>query len=317
MSAVFIRLLTTFLMIAVGWLARKRAIIDQNTTKQLSRLLTSFFYPSLIFVSITTNFTTQKLISNWPLPLGAFSIMLSGFLAGLIIERFIAKPKAGQEHAFLFQCTINNFTFLPIPLALMLWGEQGVAGVIFSALGSEFALWTLGMFALSGRKIDKQSLKRMLSPPLITILISLAWVILRDLLPATATPSTGIFHEIHDATLSALRMLGGGTIPVAMLVAGSRMASLKVQHLISRDKLIIALLRLILIPAAAISLLELLNINHEQERILILIATMPSAVASVVFSELFNEDAEFAAACVLLTHILSLITIPLWISLVL
>jgi predicted permease len=44
----------------------------------------------------------------------------------------------------LFQCIINNYSFLPMPLAFLFWGEQGLALLIFSTIDSEIAFWTLG-----------------------------------------------------------------------------------------------------------------------------------------------------------------------------
>jgi len=52
---------------------------------------------------------------------------------------------------FRFQCTINNYSFLPIMLATTLLDEQGVAQIIFSALGAELVVWTLGLQALTGK----------------------------------------------------------------------------------------------------------------------------------------------------------------------
>ncbi|MFU8780686.1 MAG: AEC family transporter [Kiritimatiellia bacterium] len=314
MIAIILRILATFLMIGVGFLARKRGQITNETTRQLSHLLTTFFYPALIFTSMTRNFTLPGLGTFWVLPAGGFLIMLLGFALGILIETFIHRPAAGSENAFLFQCTINNYSFLPLPIALMLWGEAGVAGIIFSSLGSELALWTLGLFAISGRRVNAANLKRMISPPLVTIAISILWIVLRDLLPAATMGAITrpVLQNPAAAALDAMRMLGSATIPIAMVMAGSRMAGLHPKHLLSLDKGIVAGLRLLVVPAIVVLCLVILPIAPDIRRTLLLVATMPSAVASVIFAELYNEDAEFAAACILLTHILCIPTIPLW-----
>jgi malate permease and related proteins len=263
---------------------------------------------------MTDNFDLAGLGRFWVLPVGGFSIMLMGFGIGIVLERHIRRPAAGSENAFLFQCTINNYSFLPLPIALMLWGEAGVAGIIFSSLGSELALWTLGLFAISGRKLDMASLQRMISPPLVTIAISLLWIVLRDTLPPAAMGflTQPTINSPAAAMQDALRMLGSATIPIAMIMAGSRMAGLHPEHLFSIDKGIVTALRLLLIPGLSVLLLTILPVSVEARRTLLLVATMPSAVASVIFAELYNEDAEFAASCILLTHIVCIVTIPLW-----
>lgn len=301
-------------MIGAGWIARRTGIIGADTTRELSRLLTSFFYPALIFSSMTRHFDLRGLVSHWPLPAATLGFMLLGFGIGLAAERFLRDAGERRAHAFLFQCTINNYSFLPMPLVLMFWGERGVAGLIFSTLGSELAVWTLGVYALSGRQLDRDSLRHLLNPPLVVMGVALAVIAVRDLFPTTAgallSAPTG--RQAVEAIGAALRLFGGATIPVAMVVAGSRMATLTPAHVFSRLQLAVGALRLVVIPATAIGLFLILPFPDDVRRILLLVATMPSAVSSVVLSEIYGADADFAAGSVLITHLLCLFTIPVW-----
>ncbi|HAS84287.1 MAG TPA: hypothetical protein DCS43_16840 [Verrucomicrobia bacterium] len=317
MFSILLRLLSVFLMIGMGWLARQRRMIDAESTRNLSRLLTNFFYPALIFTSMLRNFDADGLAAHWLLPVGGFLIMLLGFGIGLLVERLVVDPHSQRGHAFLFQCTVNNYSFLPMPLALMLWGETGVAGLIFSTLGPEVAVWTLGVYALSGRQLRRDSLRYLLNTPLLTMAAALVVILLRDRLPSNAASFLAVpaVQALIDAIMSALTLIGGATIPIAMIVAGSRMAGLRGQHLFSRAQLSVGVLRLIIIPAAAIGLMSLLSLPADVERILCLVAIMPSAITSVVLSEIYRADSEFAASSVLITHLFSLLTIPLWLAL--
>ncbi len=317
MLAVFFRLLSIFVMIGIGWIARRRGMLSADTTLHFSRLLTSFFYPALIFTSINRHFDTPSLLANWQLPVGSFLIMLTGFVTGLLAERFLTDPHSKQGHAFLFQCTMNNYSFLPMPLALMLWGEAGVASLIFSAMGPELAIWTLGVYALSGRRLRVASLRQLLNPPLLTLIGTLCFILLRDRLPAggAAVLARPALQELHQAVHAALVMLGAATIPVAMMVAGSRMAGLHAHQIFSPIQVVLSLLRLVLIPAIAIGLMLLLPLAPEVRRILALVAIMPVAVSSVVLCELYNGDSDFAASSVLITHLLCLVTVPVWLFL--
>lgn len=306
-------------MIGIGWIARRKGVLDAEATRQLSRLLATCIYPALIFSSMTRHFDVQALKSHWILPVGAFGIMFSGFIIGLCVERWFTDPHSRQGHVFLFQCTINNYSFLPMPLALMLWGETGVANLIFSTLGPELAIWTLGVYALSGRKLNRDNFKQLLNPPLLTILATLAFIVLRDIMPiaasADSSTSDAPLAALGEAIRSAITLLGGATIPLAMIIAGSRMAGLRVHHLVSRTQMALTLLRLVIIPAAVVLMIMMAPFSEESRKILILVAIMPSAVTSVVLSEIYHADSEFAAATVLMTHLLCLLTIPLWLLL--
>lgn len=279
----------------------------------MSRVTTNFFYPALIFTSLVGSFTLKGLAENWFLPAGALLIMSTGYILGVVVYRFIKFSSGKEKNQFLFQCTINNYSFLPLPIVYMLWGNTGVAALIFSSLGSELAVWTLGVFALTGNRFRKENLKNLLSVPIISILFAVAFMAIRDY---AGPPSVSPFlKEAGISFFSALDMLGKGTIPVAMFVVGSRMAELKPHHLFTLRQGFVVALRLMVIPGIAALFLHLLPFPQETRLILLVVATMPSAVASVVLSEVYNSDTEFAASCVLTTSLFSLLTIPLWLSL--
>jgi hypothetical protein len=76
-----------------------------------------------------------------------------------------------------------------------------------------------------------------------------------------------------------------------------------------------SVLRLIVVPAITITVLMLIPMDGEIRRVLILIATMPVAMASVTLAEAYKSDADFSAAAILFTHVACLVTVPLWLLL--
>ncbi|HNS31377.1 MAG TPA: AEC family transporter [bacterium] len=313
----FIRILAIFCMIAFGIIARKLNVIDKNSSSQMSRLVTSFFYPALIFTSLVNNFTPRTIVSNWMLPAGMFVIMFVGYLTGLFSARFIKFSSAEEKNQFMFQCTTNNYSFLPLPIILLLWGETGVAKLVFSTLGSEISVWTLGILALTGNRFRRDNLKNIISVPMMAIFSAIAVIIARELLQqAGHLPTAGsIYYEIGNSFFSVIEIFGKAAIPVAMFIAGSKMADLKSHHFMTLKQGYLVILRLLVIPLFAISLLYILPFSMETRIVLLVVATMPSAVSSVFLSEVYKSDTQFAASSVLTTHLFSLVTIPLWLSL--
>ncbi|MCM8761892.1 MAG: AEC family transporter [Candidatus Omnitrophica bacterium] len=307
----FIRILAIFGMIAAGVLARKLNMLTKDTASQMSRITTNFFYPALIFTYLVSNFSLKGLAENWVLPFGTLTIMASGYITGNIFSRFTAFKDEKEKGQFLFQCTINNYSFLPLPFALLLYGNSVVAYLIFSTLGSEISVWTMGIFALTGNKFRRDSVKNLLSVPMIAIVFSIIVIAIRDMCTYNCP---WIIRETGTSFFSVIDIFGKGTIPVAMFIAGSRMADLKVHHLLTTLQGYVITLRLLLIPAISATVLYLLPFPAEARNILLVVAVMPSAIASVVLSEVYNSDTEFAASSVLTTHLFSLLTIPLWLS---
>jgi len=310
----FIRILAIFCMIGFGILARRLRFIDQDTSSQMSRLVTNFFYPALIFTSLVNNFTLGSLAANWVLPAGMALIMATGYLVGRLSARFMKFSKPEEKNQFMFQCTTNNYSFLPLPIILMLWGESGVARLIFSTLGSEISVWTLGILALTGNRFRKENLKNLLSVPMLAIFAAILVILLRDVPkePGFFLTANFFMYEAATSFFAVLEIFGKAAIPVAMFIAGSRMADLKMHHLLTIKQGCLVALRLLVIPLIAVSILYFLPIENDIRLVLLTVAIMPSAVSSVFLSEVYNSDTEFAASAVLTTHLFSLVTIPLW-----
>lgn len=315
-----IRILSIFLLIFLGGVARRRGFLETGPIRAMSGLVVNFFYPALIFTSLLDNFTVETLRANLSLPLGTVIIMSAGYLLGLLVlraPRFAGLPDRGPaRNVFLLQSTINNYSFLPLPLVFMLWGERGVAFLVFSTFGSEAMVWTLGMAALGGNRFRRDNLKRIINMPVLTIFLSVAAIFLRDAAATAGFLPAGdsIGANVGRSFMSSLEMFGAATVPLALFLTGGRMAELRSGHLFNRTQAVFTVLRLVAIPAVSIALLTLLPLEPVARMVLFTVAVMPTAVFSVVLSDLYDSDPLFAASGVLTTHLVSLLTIPLWLS---
>lgn len=313
MQIVFVRLLAVSSMVLMGVLARRRGWLDATGTRQISLLVTNLLYPALIYASLVQTFTLPGLAANWTLPAGTLMTMLVGFGVGLLAARVVPFGGERERRAFRFQCTINNYVFLAMPLVLIYWGAKGVALLVFSTVGSEISLWTLGVIALTGRRIEWRALRHLISMSMGAILAAILTLAVVQT-SGWRAPEGGLVSDLRQALLGALDIVGKGTVPLAMVVAGSRMAELQPKHLLRLPQLAVVGLRLLVVPALVLALLRLLPFAPEVRNVLTVVAVMPSSIASVMLSEIYDADSEFAAAAVLLTHVGALFTIPLWLG---
>ena len=312
---ILIRVLALCLMICAGALARKRGILDSASTRCLSFLSTNFIYPAAVFASLVGNFTLKGIVSRWTLPAGTLLIMGLGFLAGAIALLFLKRNTPGEKRMFHFQCTINNYVFLPLPLIMQAYGDAGVGLLSLSTIGSEIAVWTFGVVAISGGFNLKQ-LKNLLNMPMIAVALSIIVLALRAYLPWTPAPGS-ILTDIGTTIMGTTKLFGAGTVAIAMIVAGSRMMELNCKSLFRGLQLFVVSMRLLVVPAICLAAIYLLPFDKEARNILAILAVMPSSVASVALSDFFSADTETAAASVLLTHLIGILTIPLWMAILL
>ncbi|MFI4912771.1 MAG: AEC family transporter [Sedimentisphaeraceae bacterium JB056] len=314
-NILFFTIFGVFMVMAPGAFLTKKNIITPGGLKDISKLLVYSIYPCLIFSSITQNFTLKGLFAAWPLPASSMMIMLSGYFIGLTVTLFIRFKKEKEKHAFLFQSTINNYSFLPIAVVAEIFEPQAVAALIFSTLGAEITVWTLGVFILTGHKVEKKSLKHLLSPPLLALYTALIWLGIFQITGASKTLYTennSLLYYFHNTT----KLIGQATIPLAMIIAGARLANMKLGN-INRYTWIICGLRLLIIPLIVAFMLRFMPLTDQWRSVMLVVAVMPVSLASSMLSEIYRTDDDIVNSTVLMTHLLSLLTIPLLLAILL
>lgn len=308
-------MLPLVLMTLAGYLLNRLKVIDAAFNRQLSLVMLNLLYPCLIISSFMRNFTWETLLQNWIMPLGAALVMLTGWVLGaLTLPLFKNRPDATRR-SYHFSCMMNNYSFLPIIMASALWpgNEMAIALILFSGLGSELCVWTLGIKALTGQRLGWQLMRHLLSLPMTALLGSISMLAIAHFGAAHGwLPPVGSYGELPRTLLESTRLVGAATIPASAIICGSRIAMLQPEHLWSRLMCSSTLLRLVVVPAIALLLLRLLHLDQQATQILALIALMPAAMASVSMAEAYGGDPEFAAGAVFVTHLVCLITIPLW-----
>ena len=187
-----------------------------------------------------------------------------------------------------------------------------MALLVFASVGYEFLLWSLGVVLFTKTFCVRQRAKALLSPPFLSLVFSLLLVAARDLLPWPAMPAglTIATDTIH----SSLRTFGAATVAVAMLVAGSRFAVLKFETMLGWRIWLVSAIRLVGVPLVMIPLLRWIPMDEISRGILFIVAVMPSAMVSVLFSERYGGDTDFIAGGLLLTHLWALLTVPLFLA---
>lgn len=317
MLLLFIKMLPLILLTLAGYALFKLKVIDAAFNRQLSLVMLNVFYPCLIVSSIVRNFTLASLARNWMMPLGTVFILVTGWVVGYLTLPLLKRQTEGTRRCYHFICLMNNYSFLPILMAASLWGEKAIALIIFSGIGSELCVWTLGVKALTGQKLDRGFLKNLFSVPMVALLGSCGVLVIRAACARLNAIPSGGAGDVLSTVLETCRMAGAATIPASALICGARIAMLHPSKLFSPLMAGTCVLRLAVIPALCIAGLLAVPLPAEVRRVLILIAVQPAAMASVTLAEAFGSDSDFSAAAILATHALCLVTIPLWLGSVL
>lgn len=284
------------LLAGLGYFCRKADVLDEHTTKKLSALLLNIVIPIVILVSYQKPFEpallNMLLISFIPAAVSMVSSLL------LIPLFFRDKSRAGtvNERA---AAVYSNCAFMGIPLIQGIFGSDGVFCLtayitLFNAL-----LYTHGSISISGEKFTlKKLVKALMHPCVIAIILGIVLFV------------TGI--SLPGFLLETCEHLAGLNTPLAMLVAGSTIASAKLGNALKKPRLYaVCFIKLIAIPALLLGFCLICGFDTLISEVNIVAAACPSAAACTMFAIKYDKEPGYSSQLFAATTILSCVTLPL------
>ena len=305
------------MVIAVGFVSRRKGLLDGRTTPVLSRFVTDVTLPALIFLQMVETVDMDSLRVGWTIPLLAIVGTCLGFAAGWATWRLFATRT--QAPVFIFTSGMSNWVYLPLPIVASLYGKGGLQTLFLCNLGLQTLFWTLGVAILHGGRLDTRAMKNLFSNPgLIATLAGICFALFRGITGDSLT-SIALHEPVHSAVeiiLDSLRLLGQATIPVSLIVTGAQIATATMIEKRPTSAIAgIALNRLIIAPILGVAMLWLFNcffpvLTVAQLYVLAIVLLMPVSVTSTVITDKMNQDTALAAQAVLYTTLASIMAVP-------
>ena len=295
--SVFTAIFFLFLLIGIGFGARKYRILNTSSVHTISHILVNVALPALTISSMQVPLTDRTIgITESTLAI-AVAYYLAAFGASILICHFL--PSTGPEKGvFQFMLVFPNVGFMGIPVSMAILGPGSLFYVILFNLPFNFLVFTMGVYLIARGRAGRFDLRVLLTPGLIASVLGLALFLGGFVIPYPA-----------DA---ALDWIGKSTTPLAMLVVGALLATLPVSRLTGDRRIaVIVLFRLLFLPLLAFLLL--VPFIHDQLLLgaVVLLIAMPVAANTVLLSEEYKVDATLASQGVFLSTMMSLLTIPL------
>lgn len=302
--------LPMFAIMGIGLGLRRRGWLSAAANASLMRVTINLLLPSLIFDSVLGNAALRRPENLLLPPLAGFGMVALGVGVARLSARAAGLKTKPERRTFAFLTGLQNYAYLTIPLCLTLFNADTTGVLFVHNVGSEIAMWTLGIAVLTGSGLAG-GWKKILNAPLAALLLALALNFLGTFL---VLPLPAAFAG--KTILTAVHWFGQSAIPLALLLIGAIVAD----HLDEargggalRVVTVAALVRLGVMPALFLFLAKFLPCSIELKRVLILQGAMPSAVLPIVLTKHYGGDARTALQVALGTSVLGLVTIPLWI----
>ncbi|MCG6943141.1 MAG: AEC family transporter [Thiohalocapsa sp.] len=288
---------------------RSTRVLNEDHADIFARAVTQLILPALVFSHLARHQITWEMLEAPGLMLSScIALMLLGYLAGRFVFR-LPRPSLG---AFLLCTGFPSAAFLGIALVEIVYPHHGnlEETVLIAEVGVGVPLFILGPliaahFAARGDDDSFSVLRGLLhylvSPIFIALLAGFLW-------GGFALPTGG--NLALDVLFGACKQLENGLVPVVGLALGLMLRPLPVRHLAPLI-LFVAVAQLLLQPLYLAGGADMLHLLPEQRDSLMVQGAAPAATLPAIFSRQYGADSQLAAALILATTLLGIVSIPL------
>lgn len=278
-----------FCIVALGYFwARWQQTFDSET---FTNLVVKVATPCLVFTNLT----------QLHLGLDAILTMASAAACALVLSALIGaavlKLSGLSQHTFLASLMHPNTGNIGLPLALMAFGEKGLALAVAYFIVISISQYTVGYGIAAGTL----SVKRFFQQPLLyAVLISLLVVSLNIQIPIWIAKTTEI--------------ISGLVIPALLMVLGYSLAEFKISDI--KLALYLSGVRLVTGIIVGSVVITVLGLNGIEAGVVFLLSVMPIAIFNFVFAQHFNRSPEKVAGVIMMSTLLMFLLLPgfVWIA---
>ena len=293
--SVVLLVLPDFLLVALGWLLHHRLAFSREFFAGTERLVYFVLFPAMLFQSILRTPISAGTAAD--LLLATTALVLAGiFLAWL--AKALLRP-APVAYASTAQCGYRFNTYIGLALAANLAGS---AGQTVMALIVGFAVPMVNIAAVHAlaRQSGGNPLREVLRNPLVIATMA-----------GLAANLAGL--QLPGPVDSVMARLGAAAVALGILCVG---ANLTWQGSKGSGTLMgwMLVVKLLLLPAVAIGIGHVLQLDPLKRQMLLLFATLPTASSAYVLAMRMGGDGRMVALLVSIGTVLSAATIPMWLT---
>lgn len=295
---------TLFLLMACGFFARKRGIIDDIASKRLSTLIIKIGQPMMIISALTeAEFSYENLGDGFLyIGIGIIFHAVMGGLAFLLCKGF---KDLDERKITEFSLMFVNGGFIGFPILEALFGAKGLFLAAFFNISFHLFIWSWGVAILARKRSDIKLTVRKIFINLgsVPCLIGVLIYMLVIPFPGFALPA---FLSKFFLYLSNL------CTPISVLITGALLATRTAKQIFGSGKIYyFSLMKLIVLPLIVCIICKLIRLPQDMILFVTVEAALPAASSITMFSEIYGLNSGYASQTVGTSSLLSVGTLPL------
>ena len=295
---VLTQVIILFILILLGAALTKAKILTENGVKSMTDMVLILVTPCVVIKSFVREFDKSVLKNLLISFLIAFLVHI-GFI--LLSRLFLHSNDGAKQKVLQFGVIFSNCGYMSIPLQQALLGDTGVFySASFIAIFNLF-IWSYGILLMSGDKKYMTPKKLIANPGIIGLAIGLIIFLF-------SIPVPKIIYE-------PISYLAALNTPLPMLIIGYHLVHSNLLEGFKNPKALFAIaLKLLILPALALVVMYLCGVRGVMLVSLVISCSAPTAAITTMFSSKFGADTSLSVNMVSLSTLLSLITMPILIT---
>jgi len=283
-AELFTVLAPAFLTAAAGFAWAKRRLAFDHAF--ITTLIASIGSPCLIFSTFLHADVDPAALGIVALAMGVCVLAFAGI--GSLGLKLLGLPIRVHLPTLINPNTGN----MGLPVSYFAFGQEGLAFAVAIFAMLNIVTFTLNVWIASGRATPLESLKQ---PPIWAVFV------------AAIVLAAGL--DVPRWIDNTATLIGGMAVPLMLLALGVSIAELQVAHL--RRSLGLGLWRIAMGFGVSVAVAEAFGLGGVSRGVLILQASMPSAVFTFLFAQIYDQRPAEVAGTIVMSTLLSVATLPL------
>ena len=289
------------ILLAAGFLLVRAKFIQPQAAGVLSKLENMLLIPAFVMATFLEKFTLETLSTAWKFFLGGFAVAAVFILISIPLVRLCTRDHF-LRRIYLYGLSFSNFGFMGNAVVAAVFPEILPDYLVFTmAFWVLINLWGAPVLLMGEDAAERPTFgKRMLSlvnPLFVAMVVGI-------LLGVSG-------WKIPTFVSGAVNAVGNCMSPIAMLLTGMTVAFIDFRRVFRTGSIwTVTFLRLLAYPLIGIVAFHFLPFPAVFEQCAVCVLAMPLGLNTVVIPSAYGRDPTAAAGMALVSHALSIITIP-------
>ena len=300
-------MLVLFIIMCIGYAMRKCGWLDDNAGQVMSSLIVNVTGPALVIASVCSGSaksgSKMEIIKIFLIGIVLYAVYI---VLSIILIKICRLGKSPNANIYELILIFANTGYIGYPVYRVLYGDYGIFAAAILHMPFNILIYTYAVYKMRGNKSqgEKFNFKKLINPGTISSIIAIMIFFM----------NIKASFVIADTASS----LGNVTIPLSMILIGYSLETIPLKDVFKDiQSYIITFLRLIAMPAICFFVAKIFLKDEFLIGLITVSAALPAGSMIVMLATQYKANIKAASIGVFLTTVLSVITIPFMVYLLL